>query len=318
MHKESQQEINWQREVIEKIINDKYGPSNQKKQSIWFWLCLLLIIFVVYHVYRSFFQRTAPSEHIALLHLDGEISTRNDTLKNFTDSLEEIYDNQRYVKAVILEADSPGGSPVIADTIYQQIKHYQARYPRIPIYTVINDVCASGCYYIASATNKIYANRVSLVGSIGVIMMDIDASELAHKLGIKDRTKTAGEYKTLANPLQKQSPEQQQYLSHLLAEVHTVFIDSVKNGRGKRLHWQEHPEIFSGKIYTGIDAQKLGLIDGFAYTQLLTHSIMGKHPRVLDYTADKDWHFYAKKLMGTQFNELFTAWLTAKIMPHLH
>ena len=81
--------------LFEKIINDKYGPSNQKKRSIWFWLCLLLIIFVVYHVYRSFFQRTAPSEHIALLHLDGEISTRNDTLKNFTDSLEEIYDNQR-------------------------------------------------------------------------------------------------------------------------------------------------------------------------------------------------------------------------------
>ena len=318
MHEEGQQEINWQRQVIEKIINDKSGPSHQKKRSIWFWLCLLLTVFIFYHVYVSIFHKTAPSEHIALLHLDGEISTRNDTLKNFTDSLEEIYDNHRYVKAIILEANSPGGSPVIADTIYQQIKHYQARYPRIPIYTVIDDVCASGCYYIASATNKIYANRASLVGSIGVIMMDIDASELAHKLGIKDRTKTAGEHKALANPLQKQSPEEQRYLNHLLAEVHTVFINSVKNGRGKRLHWQEYPEVFSGKIYTGIDAQKLGLVDDFAYTQLLTHSIMGKHPKVLDYTADKDWHFYAKKLMGAQFNELFTAWLTTKITPRLH
>ena len=318
MHEEGQQEINWQRQVIEKIINDKYGPSHQKKRSIWFWLCLLLTVFIFYHVYVSIFHKTTPSEHIALLHLDGEISTRNDTLKNFTDSLEEIYDNHRYVKAIILEANSPGGSPVIADTIYQQIKHYQARYPRIPIYTVIDDVCASGCYYIASATNKIYANRASLVGSIGVIMMDIDASELAHKLGIKDRTKTAGEHKALANPLQKQSPEEQRYLNHLLAEVHTVFINSVKNGRGKRLHWQEYPEVFSGKIYTGIDAQKLGLVDDFAYTQLLTHSIMSKHPKVLDYTADKDWHFYAKKLMGAQFNELFTAWLTTKITPRLH
>lgn len=148
MHEEGQQEINWQRQVIEKIINDKYGPSSPKKQSIWFWLCLLLVTFV-YHMYRSFFYKTTPYEHIALLHLDGEISSRNDTLKNFTDSLEAIYDNHRYVKAIILEANSPGGSPVIADTIYQQIKYYQARYPHIPIYTVIGDVCASGCYYIA-------------------------------------------------------------------------------------------------------------------------------------------------------------------------
>ncbi|MDD3576203.1 signal peptide peptidase SppA [Halothiobacillus sp.] len=173
--------------------------------------------------------------------------------------LEKAFKNKQ-IKGIVLRMNTPGGSPVQSGEIFDAIMRLRNQYPAKPVYAVVEDVCASGGYYIAAAADKIYANQASLVGSIGVRMDSFGFVDAMHKLGIESRLLTAGANKAMLDPFSPENPAQVQYMQNLLDQVHQQFIDAVKKGRGKRL--ANDPDLFSGLIYTGAQAQKNGLIDG--------------------------------------------------------
>lgn len=289
--------IVWEREVIEKLLLEKKSRKSRK----WLWIISLFVLIRIFiYVYSALFANPHDSQdqqHIATLTLSGLISDYSETLNKISQGLKDIYANHDHVKAIIIKANSPGGSPVISDIAYQEIKYYKAKYPDIPIYTVVDDMCASGCYYIISATDAIYANPSSIVGSIGVIMLNYDLTGLADKLGIKDRTKTAGRNKAIGNPLQTETAEQKKILNSILDKMHVQFISSVKVGRANKLKWNENSDVFTGRIYTGAEAKDIGLIDDFGNIYSIARNIMS-NPVVIDYTPEKDWLSYMKKSMG--------------------
>ena len=167
-------------------------------------------------------------------------------------------------KGVILEMNSPGGSPVESDIMYERINHYKEKYPEIPVVSVIKDMCASGCYYVASATDKIYASPTSIVGSIGVIMSGFGFDEAIEKLGVERRVYTAGENKAILDPFSKVSNGEKEHIEGMLGDAHKVFIDRVKAGRGESLKFEEYDDIFSGLFWLGDEAKNRGLIDEYA------------------------------------------------------
>ncbi|BBB22865.1 protease IV [Abyssogena phaseoliformis symbiont OG214] len=182
-------------------------------------------------------------------------------------------------KAVILRINSPGGSPVQSSRIYKAIVRFKKQFDK-KIYAVIEDVCASGCYYIVSAADEIYADESSIIGSIGVVMSSFGAVDAIKKLGIKRRLYTAGKYKGLLDSF---SPEDEKTLIHIQTNIldksHQNFIDAVKAGRGDRL--SKHKDLFTGLIWLGQDANKLGLIDGIADANYIAKHIIGIDSRIL-------------------------------------
>ncbi|CAB9539966.1 Periplasmic serine proteases (ClpP class) [Bathymodiolus brooksi thiotrophic gill symbiont] len=187
-------------------------------------------------------------------------------------------------KAVILRMNSPGGSPVQSSRIYKAIVRFKKQFDK-KIYVVVEDVCASGCYYIASAADEIYADESSIVGSIGVVMSGFGAVDAIEKLGIQRRLYTAGKYKGLLDPF---SPENEKTIAHIqdniLDKSHQNFINAVKAGRGNRL--SDHKDLFTGLIWLGEDAKKLGLIEGIADANHIAKNIVGVEPRIL-FEAEK-------------------------------
>lgn len=187
-------------------------------------------------------------------------------------------------KAVILRMNSPGGSPVQSSRIYKAIVRFKKQFDK-KIYVVVEDVCASGCYYIASAADEIYADESSIVGSIGVVMSGFGAVDAIEKLGIQRRLYTAGKYKGLLDPF---SPENEKTIAHIqdniLDKSHQNFINAVKAGRGNRL--SDHKDLFTGLIWLGEDAKKLGLIEGIADANHIAKNIVGVESRIL-FEAEK-------------------------------
>ena len=199
--------------------------------------------------------------HIAVVDVTGAITANGDTnALNINDSLVEAFDNQN-AKAVVLNINSPGGSPVQSDEVWQMAMMLRQENPDKKLYAIIGDVGASGAYYIASAADEIWVNPSSLVGSIGVIMSGFNAEELMRKVGIKDRTLTAGEYKDILSVSREMTASEQQHIQNMLDSTHQNFINAVKQGRGDKLINPEQNQLFSGLIWTGTDAVELGLAD---------------------------------------------------------
>lgn len=180
--------------------------------------------------------------------------------------------------------NTPGGSPVQAGQIYDAIMRLRKEYPAKPIYAVTEDICASGGYYIAAATDKIYADKASLVGSIGVRMDGFGFVGIMQKLGIESRIMTSGANKAMLDPFTPENPTQVQYMQHLLDSVHQQFIDAVKKGRGNRL--KDDPSLFSGLIYTGAEAAQNGLVDGLGTVRSVIHDQF-RLTREVDLTPNK-------------------------------
>ncbi|HUX81608.1 MAG TPA: S49 family peptidase [Halothiobacillus sp.] len=173
------------------------------------------------------------------------------------------------IKGIVLRMNTPGGSPVQAGQIFDAIMRLRKEYPAKPIYAVTEDICASGGYYIAAAADKIYADKASLVGSIGVRMDGFGFVGAMHTLGIESRLLTSGANKAMLDPFTPENPAQVQYMQKLLDAVHQQFIDAVKQGRGNRL--ANDPDLFSGLIYTGDQAVKNGLVDGLGTVRSVVH-----------------------------------------------
>ncbi len=199
-------------------------------------------------------------------------------------ALQNAFEDKK-TKGVMLRCNSPGGSPVQSGIINDEIKRLKAKHKDIPVYAVISDLCASGGYYIVAAADEIYADKASIVGSIGVRMDNFGAVELMDKLGIERRLYTAGANKGMLDPFLPENEGQVAHVQKMLDTTHQQFIKVVKDGRGDRL--KENPDIFSGLFWTGEDAFRLGLIDGLGSDAYVARELI-KAEEMVNFTSEKD------------------------------
>lgn len=316
------QRPNWEQRTIERIALE--GIKEQKRARRWGIFFKFLFFIYISFIIASFFVKGKDSptydvlgqkshlltdEHIALIRLDGVIAADKEAnAQSFNATLSKAMSDDK-VKGVLLLANSPGGSPVQSSQMYQTILAVKEKYQK-PILTSVTDVCASGCYYVVSASDAIYADESSIVGSIGVISQSIGYAEAAKKLGLDPRTFTAGDNKDFMNPARPLTEEEVQFLKDLLNDMHQSFVRAVKNGRGQRLSTQA--EVFSGLFWVGDKAKNLGLIDDFATTLEVAKKI-GDYP-VYDYMPKSPLE-KALKTIGLQTQHVVSDGLQQALFP---
>jgi protease-4 len=253
-------------------------------------------------------QSAARSEnHTALIEIRGMImADEAASADNVVSSLRAAFEDAK-TKGIVLRINSPGGSPVQSGYIYDEIKRLRAEHPDIKVYAVISDLGASGAYYIASAADQIYADKASLVGSIGVTAATFGFVGVMEKVGVDRRVYTSGEHKAFLDPFQPQKAEETQFWQGVLQTTHQQFIDSVKKGRGDRLKAAEHPELFSGLIWSGEQALELGLVDALGSSSFVAREVIGAK-EIVDYTREETpFDRFAKKL-GASVAEHLAIW----------
>ncbi|WP_119342692.1 S49 family peptidase [Facilibium subflavum] len=273
-------------EHLERIANAYLKEQRRSRRwRIFFRLCwLVIVVFILVSIFKDYSEKgPLPKSHIALIKLDGVIS--DDAVANakrINESLENAFKSAD-TKAVFLQINSPGGSPVQSDEIYQQIRYLEQKHPKIPVYAICTDVCASGGYYVASAAQKIYANKMTITGSIGVRAGGFGFVDLMKKIGVERRLYTAGKDKGFLDPFEPQSASQVSEMEKMLSQTHEVFIDAVKAGRGDRLDKRAEDKLFSGMPFSGIQAKRYGLIDDFGSVTSVAREQFKGLP-IIDYT----------------------------------
>ncbi|CAB3653350.1 S49 family peptidase [Trinickia soli] len=280
----SQREPNWERAALERIalaaINEQRSARRWKIFFRFAFLAVLLLL--VFSLFNASHQNVAATgRHTALVSLEGEIGAdTNANAKDIDRSLRRAFSDSDSA-GVILYINSPGGSPVQAGIINAEIRRLRAKYPAKPLYVVVGDMCASGGYYVAAAADKIYVDRASIVGSIGVLMDGFGFTGLMEKLGVQRRLHTSGANKGFFDPFSPETPAMDAHAQAMLDQIHQQFIDAVRQGRGKRLH--ETPDLFSGLFWTGQKSVELGLADGYGDTGYVAREVI-KAPDIVDYT----------------------------------
>ena len=276
---------NWEQKTIEKIASGSLIEQRRSRRwGIFFKLITLLYIGIIIYGFNSMSHTTIPSNEkiTALVKLDGVIGSNLEVnADDVVNGLREAYAHQG-TEAIILSINSPGGSPVQAGIINDEINRYKLLHPNIPIYAVVEDVCASGGYYIAAAADQIFVNKASIVGSIGVRMDGFGLEELIKNIGVERRLMTAGKNKGMLDPFLPILPEQEEFVQNLLNEIHDQFIAVVKKGRGDRLSTDE--SIFSGLFWDGNSAIKLGLVDNLGSVGSVARDIVGNE-NIVDFTT---------------------------------
>ena len=238
-------------------------------------------------------------ERQALEHLllEGEISSSS--MANALDvnsSLTAAFENENSA-GVVLRINSPGGSPVQAGMINDEIHRLRKLYPKKPFYVVVEDICASGGYYVAVAADQILVDKASIVGSIGVIMEGFGFTGLMDKLGVTRRMIAAGSNKGMMDPFSKENPQQVEMMKTMIDEIHQQFITVVKAGRGARL--KDSADLFSGRVWNGEQAVKIGLADGFGTVDTVARDVF-KAPDILDYTMKENFAERVAKRFGAE------------------
>ncbi|SFM94599.1 protease-4 [Formivibrio citricus] len=248
--------------------------------------------------------------HTALVNLEGTIAAGGDVDGGrILESLRAAFEDKN-TKAVILRANSPGGSPVQAGIINDEIRRLRHKYPDVPLYAVIGDICASGCYYVAAAADRIYADKASIVGSIGVLMDGFGFTGTMEKFGIERRLVTAGSNKGFLDPFSPLKPEQRQKAQVMLNEVHQQFIDVVKAGRGDRL--VNSPELFSGLVWSGATAKKMGLVDDLGSVDGVAREVV-KVEEIVDFTSKPSWTDRVARQIGAAAADRISAKLDIQL-----
>jgi protease-4 len=261
---------------------------------------LLIAGFVVWMLWSQQMPPTAAgTPHTALVEVRGEIAADTEASAELVVSALKNAFADSGSQAVVLRFNSPGGSPVQAGIVYDEIRRLRAVHNK-PVYAVVDDVCTSAAYYMAAATDGIYVNKASMVGSIGVLMDDFGFEGLMNKLGIERRLITAGEHKGIADPYSRMSPEDAGRLQALLDEIHEQFIAAVREGRGKKL--KENAETFSGLMWNGSTAVELGLADGFGNLDQVAREVVGAE-EVIDYTPHENVAERLAKRFGAAVGE---------------
>lgn len=277
----------WQQKVISRLA---FSALNEQKRarrwSVFFkFLMFAYLLGILFLYWPGKFEAGGDEKHTALVELSGVIAPDQDAnADTIITGLRDAFENENS-KGVILRINSPGGSPVQAGYINDEIKRLKKKYPDKPVYAVVTDICASGGYYVAVAADKIYADKASMVGSIGVLMNGFGFVDTMNKLGVERRLFTAGEHKGFLDPFQPTKESDVQHVKTLLADIHKQFIATVKEGRGDRL--KDSPELFSGLIWTGEQAVAMGLVDELASSSYVAREVIGAETLV-DYTPQPD------------------------------
>ena len=291
--------------------------KSQRRWKIFFRLCYLVIFIILFLFIRNSLGPSSSDKmkaHTALITLEGEISATNSAnASDIIESLDTAFADSN-TKGVILSIDSPGGSPVQSSEIYNEIKRQRELHPKIKVYAVCEDICASGSYYVAAAADDIYVNPSSLVGSIGVLMDGFGFVGTMDKLGVQRRLATAGSHKGFMDPFSPESDSDKIYLQTMLDDLHNEFINNVKAGRGNRL--KSDPDLFSGLVWTGNRAVQLGLADGFASVNEVARNII-KAEDIVDYTQKQSPLTNLMSVLGSSSAKTFAKVTGLSAEPHL-
>jgi protease-4 len=281
--------------LIEKLLLAQV--TEQRRARRWAMVRRLLSLAVLVWITWLVFSRgpglhgsdVASGPHTAVIDIKGVIEAEGES-DGFmvSQALADAFETKE-AKGIVLRINSPGGSPVQAGMIFDEILRLKKSYPDKPVIAVVEDVAASGGYYIAAAADQIYVNQASLIGSIGVRMDGFGFTEAMKKLGVERRLLTAGQNKAMLDPFLPQKPEHQQVMRSLMAEVHTQFIQAVKKGRGDRLKLvagqsDDKAEVFSGMVYTGTRGITMGLADGLGTVQSVARDQI-KAETLVDYSV---------------------------------
>jgi protease-4 len=298
----------WERGLVKEVVSSSLAEMRRARRwgiffkSITFvYLFFLLWLFIPQDVSEKV---SSKAEHTALVEVKGVIAPET---KAGADKVVEGLRNafkDKNTKAVILRINSPGGSPVQSGYVYDEIRRLRAKYEDIPIYAVIADMGASGAYYMASASDAIYANKASIVGSIGVLMNGFGFVNALEELGIERRLLTAGDNKGIMDPFSPMSEKDQQFIHVLLDKLHGQFIAAVKEGRKGKL--KDNPEIFSGLFWSGDEALQLGLIDGLGSSSYVAREIIGVE-KIVDFTPQEDWMKRFSDRLGASMATVFAS-----------
>ena len=286
----------WERRTLEKLAFAALDEQKSRRRwGIFFkaigFVYLLVVLFAVVD-WGS--DAEHHERHTAMVSLSGVIQSKGEAnAEKLMAALQSAFEEKNSV-GVVLRINSPGGSPVQAGMINDEIHRLRAKYPEKPLYAVVEDICASGGYYVAVAADKIYVNKASIVGSIGVLMDGFGFTGTMDKLGVERRLLTAGENKGFLDPFSPQAEAHKAHAQTMLNDIHQQFIDVVKAGRGKRL--KESPEMFSGLMWTGLQSVQMGLADEIGSVDSVARDVI-KAEKVLDYSLkDNIAERFAKRL----------------------
>jgi protease-4 len=293
-------------ETLEKIAHaylDEQRANRRWRNVYRIGILLLALIAAGAALDLKWGGKPPSTRHTALIEITGEIDSDSPTasVDTIMPALQDAFNDEGSV-GLVLRMNSPGGSPVQSAIVNNEITRLRKLHPNKPVYVVVEDMCASGCYYIAAAADRIYVSQGSIVGSIGVLMSSFGFSGLMNKLGIERRLMTAGENKAMMDPFQPQNPRHRAYTQSLLEEIHQQFIAAVRSGRGKRL--KNSPEIFSGLFWTGESAIRLGLADGLGTVDGVARDVL-KAEDVIDYTVREGLSDRVLKKFGAAVGEGF-------------
>jgi protease-4 len=289
----------WERDLLERLAFAALTEQRRARRwGIFFKLffAAYLVLILVLAQSDSIGGKALTTDHTALVDIEGVISA--DSLANADNvisGLRAAFENKS-TQGVVLRANSPGGSPVQAGYINDEIRRLREKYPKTPLYAVIGDMCASGCYYVVAAADKIYADKASLVGSIGVLMNGFGFVDAMKKLGVERRLMTAGEHKGFLDPFGPVKPAEAKHAQQMLDEIHRQFIETIRRGRGKAL--KETKDMFSGLFWTGEEAIKMGLVDSLGGASYVAREVIGAED-IVDYTYRENFIDRFARRLGT-------------------
>jgi protease-4 len=294
---------NWERSVIEKLAASALEEQRRARRwGIFFkfltfgYLTLLLLMGL--GMLGGEAKPVGP--YTALVDLSGVISMESQAnAEDVVAGLRDAFESGN-AKGIILRINSPGGSPVQAGNINNEIRRLRSLHPDIPLYAVVEDICASGGYYVAAAADRIYVDKASLVGSIGVLMDGFGFTEAMHKLGVERRLLTAGENKGFLDPFSPLDEKQREYAREMLGQIHQQFITAVRTGRGNRL--KESAEVFSGLLWTGEKSVEMGLADAIGSVNEVARDII-KAEEIVNFTRRENIAERLAKRFGTALGE---------------
>lgn len=299
----------WERQTLEKLaFATLHEQRARRRWGIFFRLLgFAYLTFILFAVVDWGADGDQQQRHTALVNLDGVIQAKGEANgEKLVAALNSAFEAEQ-AAGVILRINSPGGSPVQAGIIYDEIRRLRGKYPDKPLYAVVEDICASGGYYVAAAADRIYVDKASIVGSIGVLMDGFGFTGTMDKLGVERRLLTAGDNKGFLDPFSPQMPQQKEHAQLLLNDIHQQFIEVVKAGRGERL--KEAPDTFSGLMWTGRQSVERGLADDFGNVDSVARDVL-KAEKVLDYSVkDNIAERFAKRLGATTFSGFWNAFM---------
>ncbi|MFK7963190.1 MAG: S49 family peptidase [Burkholderiaceae bacterium] len=308
----------WEQSVLEKMALGLVKEQRAARRwGIFFKLVFLAYLLGATAFAISWYAKDAvmpegdvTNKHTALVSIKGVIDAEGDNSAAIVNRSLRAAFKDKSTAGVVLKINSPGGSPVQSGLIYREIKKLREEYPDIRLIAVVEEVCASGGYYVAAAADEIHVDQASMIGSIGVLINGFGFTGTMQKLGVERRLFTAGSNKGFLDPFAPVAPEQRDHVQTLLADIHTQFIDSVKEGRGDKLKASD--EVFSGLVWTGAQSIELGLADKLGSVSLVAEGEFNAE-KVVNFSRKKSLAERFAKRLGVHFGEAFAAGFGASL-----